>query len=385
VPWWRWLLVALLTAAGGTALELLGVPAGVLFAGLLVGIGVALSGLPGPSPRGPHRVPRPLDLAAQATLGVVIGTLVQPRTLTEVAAQWLPVLLVVAATLGVSVAAGVALGRRRDVGPVTGSLALTAGGASGLVSMAGELGADQRLVAVVQYLRVLLVTATLPVVLLVTGARGDGTARAAAPLDAPAPWWVGLLLVVVVGTAGSVLGRLARLPAGALLGPLVLAALVGAAGLSRGAEVPVPLVDVAYAVIGLQAGLSATRESLRVLRRALPAALLLTVAVLVACAGLGVALSAATGVSLLDGYLATTPGGLWAVLAASLSVGSDVTFVLAVQVMRLLVVLLTAPLLSRLLRRYAARSTAGPTPGPAAPARPRRRPRGRRRRRGAPG
>jgi membrane AbrB-like protein len=279
----------------------------------------------------------------------------------------------------------VALGRRRDGGPVTGSLALTAGGASGLVSMAGELGADQRLVAVVQYLRVLLVTATLPVVLLVTGARGDGTARAAAPLDAPAPWWVGLLLVVVVGTAGSVLGRLARLPAGALLGPLVLAALVGAAGLSRGAEVPVPLVDVAYAVIGLQAGLSATRESLRVLRRALPAALLLTVAVLVACAGLGVALSAATGVSLLDGYLATTPGGLWAVLAASLSVGSDVTFVLAVQVMRLLVVLLTAPLLSRLLRRYAARSTAGPTPGPAAPARPRRRPRGRRRRRGAPG
>ena len=70
-------------------------------------------------------------------------------------------------------------------------------------------------------------------------------------------------------------------------------------------------------------------------------------------AGLGAVLSAATGVSALDGYLATTPGGLYAVLATASDLGADVTFVLAVQVLRLFVMLLSAPLVARWLRRPA--------------------------------
>ena len=63
-----------------------------------------------------------------------------------------------------SIIAGALLGLHRDVTPLTGSLALVAGGASGLVAIARELGGDDRVVAVVQYLRVALVTASMPVV-----------------------------------------------------------------------------------------------------------------------------------------------------------------------------------------------------------------------------
>ena len=63
-----------------------------------------------------------------------------------------------------SIVAGALLGLHRDVTPLTGSLALVAGGASGLVAIARELGGDDRVVAVVQYLRVGLVTASMPVV-----------------------------------------------------------------------------------------------------------------------------------------------------------------------------------------------------------------------------
>ncbi len=55
--------------------------------------------------------------------------------------------------------------------------------------------------------------------------------------------------------------------------------------------------------------------------------------------------------SALDAYLATTPGGLYAVLATAQDGGADATFVLAVQVLRLFVMLLSAPLLARWLRR----------------------------------
>ncbi|KIQ13498.1 AbrB family transcriptional regulator, partial [Rhodococcus sp. MEB064] len=78
----------------------------------------------------------------------------------------------------------------------------------------------------------------------------------------------------------------------------------------------------------------------------------------VICALLGWALSAWTGTSLLTGYLATTPGGLAAVLAVSASTGSDVTFVACVQLIRLVSMLIAAPLIAQLLMRRAARKPA---------------------------
>ena len=104
-------------------------------------------------------------------------------------------------------------------------------------------------------------------------------------------------------------------------------------------------------MIGLQVGLSFTRASLRTIGRALPLALAVIVGLIVVCAGLGALLAAVTGASALDGYLATTPGGLYAVLATATGSGADATFVLAVQVLRLFVMLLSAPLLARVLRR----------------------------------
>ncbi len=138
-----------------------------------------------------------------------------------------------------------------------------------------------------------------------------------------------------------------------LLGPMLVAAALDLGGLSGGAGAPFPFVEVAFLLVGLQVGLNFTRESLRTVGRALPIALVVILVLILACAGLGVALAAVTGVSPLDGYLATTPGGMNAVLATATSTGADATFVLAVQVLRLFAMLLTAPLIARLLRRWA--------------------------------
>jgi hypothetical protein len=98
-------------------------------------------------------------------------------------------------------------------------------------------------------------------------------------------------------------------------------------------------------------GLNFDRDSLRTVGRAMPLALAVILGLVAACAGLGAVLAATTGASALDAYLATTPGGLYAVLATAQDAGADATFVLAVQVLRLFVMLLSAPLLARWLRR----------------------------------
>ncbi|WP_460867751.1 AbrB family transcriptional regulator [Rhodococcus aerolatus] len=343
-PVGRWALLVLGTAGVGAVLTALGVPSAALFGSLLVAAVLAPAGL------GPAGVPRPVFLAAQAVLGVVIGALVEPGTLASLAADWFPVVLVSLGTLVLTVLAGLLLGRHRAVDPLTGSLALIAGGASGLTAISRELGADERLVAVVQYVRVALVVLLMPAVTALVF-RPTGTAAPAAVQAAGAPWWAGWALVAGCAALGVSTARLLRLPAGGLLGPMILSAVAGSLGLSGGASAPAVLVLAAYAAIGWQAGLGFTRESVRVLGRVLVPAVGLILAVLVGCGGLGLALSAMTGASELDAYLATTPGGVYAVLATSASAGGDVTFVLTVQLLRVFVMLLAAPALARLLAR----------------------------------
>ncbi|MBC8090380.1 MAG: AbrB family transcriptional regulator, partial [Pseudonocardia sp.] len=133
--------------------------------------------------------------------------------------------------------------------------------------------------------------------------------------------------------------------------PMAVALVLSLAGLSFGANPPQLVVEVAYAVIGWQAGVRFTRPALRVVVGVLPLATALIMLVIGLCAGLGVLLSQLTGASLLEGYLATTPGGVYAVLATAISAGGDVTFVVAVQVLRVIVMLLVAPALARLFGR----------------------------------
>jgi membrane AbrB-like protein len=344
----RWVLLAVLTVAGTLGLDALAVPSAALFAGLVAAAALALAGA------APTRVPRAASVSAQAVVGVVIGVLAQASTLVAVARDWLPVLLVSSGTLAVSMAAGLLLGRRPGVSPLTGMLALTAGGASGLVAVSRDLGGDDRIVAVVQYLRVVLVTVTMPVVAAtIYGASGGagptGAERAVAPSLAtwswgPALWGLGLTLVC--GAVGVALARLLRVPAGGLLGPMTVALILTLGGVPA-TPPPALVVELAYAVIGWQAGVRFTRESLRQVAGLLPTAVALIAAVVGLCAALGALLARLTGATPLEGYLATTPGGIYAVLATAISSGVDVAFVVAVQVLRVVVMLLVSPAVAR--------------------------------------
>jgi uncharacterized protein len=335
----RWLV--LVAIAVTVPLTMIGVPSAALFAALIVGIALALLSY------APAGAPRKAGIAAQGVLGVYIGTMVHRDALTALGSNWWIVLAVAVSTLVLSLGAGALLGLHRDISPLTGALALVAGGASGLVAIARELGGDDRVVAVVQYLRVALITASMPIVVtLVYHAEKTGEA-ATVTESASAPWYVSVGMLVVVVLIGATAGRWMRLPGAGLLGPMALTIALELTGTSFGLSVPLALVQLGYAVIGWQAGVAFTRESLRAIGRALPAALGLIVALNLATAGLGVLLARVAGISPLEGYLSTSPGGIYAVLATAVETGSNVTFIIAAQVVRVLLMLFAAPLIAR--------------------------------------
>ena len=336
-------LVVVVTAILSIVFSLLHFPSAVLFASLLGGMTHALTS--------PTRlaVPPIAFRIGQGLLGVTIGSLVSFSSLVSMGSTMLPILVITVGTISVSLLAGRLLGLRSDVSPVTGSFAMIAGGASGVVATAHDFGADDRVVAVVQYLRVLVVLVTMPVVtaLVFQPERGSvrltygGGGSLAAQLG-----FVAVSLVVGLGVA-----RVLPSSTTTLLAPLSVAVGLGATGWFGQVSVPVVLQWSAYALIGVQVGLRFTRASLISIVRMLPAVVGLILGMVAVSAGMGACLAWVTPVDGLTAYLATTPGGLWAVLATAADSGSDVTYVMALQLLRLVLILLLVPVIARYLGR----------------------------------
>src|SRR4051812_21174219 len=336
-----WVALAAVTGAVGWALGAIGLPSSYLFAGLLLGLVVAIAR------PGRLAVPDPAFAAAQAVTGVTLGAYLQSSALAAVGRRWRPVLLASGAPLVLSLGAGVALAGFTATDTRTAALGMVAGGASGIVGMADDLGGDDRLVAFMQYARVLIVVLVTPVLVPLAFA-GHHTAGAAAVqtgplLGHPGDWPITLALAPL----GVLAGRAVRLPAATLLGPMILSGVATVAGL--GFAVPPLVREVAFAVLGLRIGLRFTVATVRMVGRLLVPVTLCIAALIIGCFGLAVALALTTSASLLDAYLATTPGGLYAVVAIAFGAGANTTFIVAVQGLRVLVMVLLAPVMVRWL------------------------------------
>jgi membrane AbrB-like protein len=85
--------------------------------------------------------------------------------------------------------------------------------------------------------------------------------------------------------------------------------------------------------------------------RLLPHLLAATLLVCAACAGLAGGLSAVMDIAFLEAYLATTPGGINAVLATAESTSTNVPLVSTVQAVRLFIVVLAMPPIIRWLAK----------------------------------
>ena len=277
----------------------------------------------------------------------MVGTYLHTSTLTGLGSRWVAVALVSAATLAITIGAGVLLARIAPVDPATASLGMVAGGASGIVAMADDLGADDRLVAFMQYLRLAVVVLLTPLIVgIAFSAHAPGAAPGSEQLLGTGAGWLGTAAIAGVG---GLLGSRLRLPAAAFLGPTLLASALTLSGALPDLVVPPLLREVAFAAIGLYIGLRFERETLRSMRRLLPAVLVSIVVLIAGCFALAWLLSVTAGVSLLDAYLATTPGGLYAVLPLAFGSNADAGFVLAVQGLRVLVMVLAAPAVVKLV------------------------------------
>jgi membrane AbrB-like protein len=348
----RWTVLLAASVLGAGLLQWARLPAALLLGPLAVAVLVQTAG-------GAVRVPRACMTAAQAVIGCLIARSITPAIVGGFASHW-PVFLGVAA-LSIAASAGIGwtMSRLRIVPGTTAVWGMLPGAAAAMMVMAEAYGADFRLVAFMQYLRVVLVAAAASVVALLFVHGGGGRFAGGYfppihPLD--------LAATAGVAVIGGGLGLAARIPAGVLLGPLALGAVLNVLGWVT-IELPPVVLIASYAVIGWNTGLRFTRDVLSAAARALPQTLGATALLMSFCGFLAWLLVILLHVDPLTAYLATSPGGVDAAAIIAASTKVDTPFVMALQTLRVIVVLAIGPRVAR----WVAGTLSAVTPHPERP------------------
>lgn len=331
----RWGGLIVLSVICEAALSLARLPGSLLLGPMIAGIAISLAG-------STLRVPTRAFRGGQAIVGCVVASTITPDILTSVLADWPLLLAVVTAIVLASGVVGWLLARWGRLPGTTAVWGTSAGGAAAMMLMAGHYGADVRMVAFMQYLRVLIVAGSAGLVGRLAGVGGAGPAMTWFPPLHP----VDLLITLAIAFGGGALGHRLRLPAGGMLLPMMLGAVLHGAGLIN-LELPGWLLTISYAIIGWNVGLGFTRPVLVYALRALPHIILSIATLMGFCTVLAWLLVLALGVDPLTAYLATSPGGMDSVAVIAASSNVDAGFVMAMQVIRLLATLAAGPSVAR--------------------------------------
>lgn len=338
----RWVFLLALSAVFVLLLELARIPAALLLGPMVAAIVMAVRD-------SQVAIPQPISLFAQGIIGCMIAQSIPLSILGELSSDW-PIFI--AGVVSVIVAAstlGWLLARLQVLPGTTAIWGSFPGAASAMTIMSASFGADMRLVAFMQYLRVVCVSAMASLVARVwTGHSG------AAPAEIdwfPATDWLAFAATMAIIIVSYLITSRYKLPGGIFLLPMVVSIVLQNAGVMD-IELPPLLLAFSYALVGWTIGMRFSPDILAHALRALPRVLAAIFALMMICAVFAAALVHFAGIDPLTAYLATSPGGADSVAIISTSSDVDVPFVMAMQLARFLLILVAGPAMARLVVKW---------------------------------
>src|SRR6476660_2226291 len=209
--------------AGGVLFLWAGLPGG-LISGAMIAVGIAaIAGRP-------LAVPPILTQTVLVLLGISLGSLVSSQLLQHMGAYPLTIGLLALATFCSTFGSSLYLQRIHGWDRTSAFLAGSPGALSQITILAVERGADLPGIAVVQTLRVIILTAALPMVLAFAGVAPSVapslTTTIASPLE--------LVELVAASLAAALLLRLIKFPASWMFGAMIASSVLHGAGWVEG-------------------------------------------------------------------------------------------------------------------------------------------------------
>lgn len=336
-----------LALLAGSFLNLLEIPVPWFLGAVAVGIIYALTQAQS------KPLPNLLSTVGQGIIAIATATRFSPQSLSVAHHYLVPLMLCISVTGGMSLLNGFLLGKWAGIDHRTGFLGSIPGAGPSIVAMSEEIGADAITVAVLQYIRIFMVALLIPLLM--------GFVSGYTPLNelekitttiqsSSLPLSLNLLLLALCGAIGVWGGKQLKLPSSLFLGPF-LVALSAFWLLPQPIYVPQPLFIVGLLLLGLSIGLKFDGNTLKKLFKAVIIEGILVLVLIMACLGTGYTFHLITGVDPLTAILGSTPGGISAMMATVLHLGGDAGLVMAMQMTRMLLILLLVPVFASTLRQ----------------------------------
>ncbi len=339
-PWLRWGLLIIVSLALFAALELLRLPAALLLGPMIAAIALVVTGVP-------FTLSKPAFTLAQGVVGIMIADHLPLTIFHDIGKDWAVYLAGTSFTIITSAFLGWLLGRSKMLPGTTAIWGSSPGAASVMTLMCEDYGADMRLVAFMQYLRVACCALSTTFAAWCLGHGGLS-------LHHTNWWgissWPGLAVTVILTVCAPLMGVWFRIPGGALVLPLALGMGIKMTGMIS-IVLPQWLLALSYAVLGWGIGFRFTPRVLRYAARLFPYILGAIILLILTNAAFGTVLMHWAGVDFLTAFLATSPGGADSVAIIAAATNVNLPFVMAMQVSRFLMVLVTGPLLAQWLSR----------------------------------
>src|SRR5450432_970748 len=317
--------------AGGALFLLLNLPGG-LISGAMIAVGIAaIAGRP-------LSMPPILTQTVLVLLGISLGSLVSRQLLQHVGAYPLTIALLALATFCSTFGSSLYLQRVHGWDQTSAFLAGSPGALSQIIVLAAEKGADVPAIAVVQTMRVIILTAALPLLLAMTGIAPSSPPNAAAAIASP----VELAELIAASGAAALLLRLTKFPASWMFGAMIGSSLLHGTGLVEGG-LPPWMRGVALIGIGALIGARFARMRARTLLSHVNAALGSFAIAIIISAGFVAVIALSTHVRVADIIVAFAPGAMDAMLALALTLHIDPIFVGAHHLSRFVFVTIATP------------------------------------------
>jgi uncharacterized protein len=318
-------------AAGGALFLWANLPGG-LITGAMLAVGIAA--IAGRS----LSVPPILTQAVLVLLGISLGSLMSRQLLQHVGAYPLTIGLLALATFCSTFGSSLYLQRFHGWDQISAFLAGSPGAMSQITILAAEKGADVPAIAVVQTMRVIILTAALPMVLALTGIAPSSSPTALVAIASP----LELFELVAASVAVALLLRLIKFPASWMFGAMIGSSVLHGSGLVEGG-LPPWVRGVALVGIGALIGARFARMKAKTLLGHVNAALgSFVVAIIISSAFVAV-ITLTTHVRFADVIVAFAPGAMDAMLALALTLHIDPIFVGAHHLSRFVFVTITTP------------------------------------------
>lgn len=331
-------LTLAISLAGGLVATFLHMPAALLVGGA---VAVSITSLAGFRAEIPDR----LRNTAFVVVGMTLGTNVAQDSL-SLLPQWPVTIIGLAVALALIVFLSTLLLHHVfgfDWG--TSYLSSFPGHLSFVLGMAESGYGDSRQIAVIQSMRILLLTLIVPIFASVQSDADLSQLPTGNELEP-----VQLVVLILACIAGGFLFRALRIPAAFVLGPMVVATAGKLMGLYDG-HLPALITVGGYLVMG---GLIGSRFAGTTLREIRHMAVAGTAATMI-CVGVvsGVALAAAQMVDMPAGqiWLGLAPGALESMGALGLALGFDTAFIAAHHTMRFFFLTLAIPTVAAIARK----------------------------------